>query len=538
MLMIKLLEGIVRIIRRQPFSGSRQSLDSGLLGAMGCCVSSKRNKRRRPGAPRSRRKPRPTSNYSGSTARSHGANGQILSSTEGYLKPDQTSTRYKEDSEEESGVIMSSWKPDHNAETFMGYTTQQPGGEYGRSRPSKVGMSPSIGGNKPIDQSNPPTSGFTRLGGGRAHHETPYAIVQGRKALQPGRSASTPAPPSLQPSAMDQTAPLPTPIPHLELASISTPQLSTTTAPPHSIDNPPLPREARTPFPLHGRTRSQTAIVENASALAVGSTSGRATSPKPSSRPPSAGKSRPPSAGRPGSAGRPHSAGKSRPPSAGKSRPPSAGKGRPGSSGTNKPSRPPSSGQVPRPPSYIEVPSAYATEVNDQGVLVPVSAGPSSSGRSRGWFGILGGKDGDSSDEDDDQADDEDSKASVARRGSKRGGLWAFTRKRRKSEGDMSATPSPGVATESQSFVVLRGNSRPSYEALIQAAAVDRHGSIVESRSLGAVADKGLAQGSQAVLIPRTPISPDEDGMLVHVGSPPSSYNPPNQARRMSNPTM
>jgi len=169
----------------------------------------------------------------------------------------------------------------------MSSTTQQPSGGYGRSRPSKVRMSPSIGGNKPVDQSNTPTSGFTGLGGGRAHHETPYAIVQGRKALQPGGSASTPAPPSLQPSAMDQTAPLPTPIPHVELASISTPQLSTTTTPPPSIDNPPLPRGARTPFPLHGRTRSQTAIVENASALAVGSTSGRATSPKPSSRPPS-----------------------------------------------------------------------------------------------------------------------------------------------------------------------------------------------------------------------------------------------------------
>jgi len=131
----------------------------------------------------------------------------------------------------------------------MSYTTQQPSGEYGRSRPPKVGMSPSIGANKPIDQSNPPTSGFTRLGGGRAHHETPYAIVQGRKALQPGRSASTPAPPSLQPSFMDQTAPLPTPIPHVELASISTPQLSTTTTPPahllliilHYQEGPELP---------------------------------------------------------------------------------------------------------------------------------------------------------------------------------------------------------------------------------------------------------------------------------------------------------
>ena len=535
MLIAKVLEGIIRIIRRQPFSGSRQALDTGLLGAMGCCASSGRSNKRRQGASRSRRKPRPASSYSGSTVPSQTVNGPILSSEEGYMKPGHTSTRYKEDSDEESGFIMSSWQPDPNSGSFVSPTTQRPSRESGRSHPSKISMSPSIRGNKPPDQPNAPTSGFTRLGGGRAHHETPWAIVQGKKALQPGRKASTPAPPSLPPSAMDQTAPLPTPIPHIELASIPTSQQSTTPAHPPPSGNPLLPKGARPPFPLHGRTRSQTAIVEDASALAIGSASGRATSP---SRPPSSGKSRPPSAGksRPPSAGRPSSAG--RPASAGKSRPPSAGKGRPGSAGASKPSRPPSSGQIPQPSSRIEVPSTPATEVDDQGFPVPASAGPSNSGRSRGWFGILGGKEGDSSDEDDGHEDDEDSKGSVAQRGNKRGGLWAFGRKRRKSESDMSPSSSPGVATENRSFVVLRGNSRPSYEGLVQAAGVDRHGSIVESQSLGAAAGRGAAQGSHAILIPRTPISPDEDGMPIYATSPPSSYNPPHQARRMSNPTM
>jgi hypothetical protein len=533
MLIVKVLEGIVRIIRRQPFSGSRQAIDSGLLGAMGCCGSSRRNNRRKQGAHRQRRKPRPGSNYSSSTARSQTVNGTTITSTEGYMKPGHTPARYKEDSDEEPGFIMSSWKPDLSSTAtgpFTGSAAQKRSGESGRSRPSKVSHGPSTNSSKPgtPDQANAPTSGFTRLGGGRAHHETPWAIVQGKKALQPGRNASVPAPLSLSPSAVGQTGSLPTSIPHVEpLASISTPQQSPTPAPPPASGK----KGARPSFPFHGRTRSQTAIVEDASTLAVGSSSGRATSPKPSSRPPSSGKSRPSSSGK----GRPGSSGTGKP-----SRPPSSGQvPRPSSSGQVP--RPPSSGQVPRPPSsghapqppaqYIEVPSVHATQAMDLGAPVPATAGPSNPGRSRGWFGILGGKEGDSSDDGEDHGDDEE-------RSNKRGGLWTFGRKRRKSESDMSPIPSPGVATENRSFVVLRGNNRPSYDALMQAAVVDRHGSIVESRSLGAAAGRAVAQESPTVLIPMTPLSPDEDGMHVHANSPPSSYNPPYQARRMSNPTL
>jgi hypothetical protein len=95
----------------------------------------------------------------------------------------------------------------------MNSTTRQLSGESGRSRPSKVGMSPSIGGNKPVDQSNAPTSGFTRLGGGRAHHETPWAIVQGMKALATRKECFDPC--SSFPSALchGPNRPLPTPIP-------------------------------------------------------------------------------------------------------------------------------------------------------------------------------------------------------------------------------------------------------------------------------------------------------------------------------------
>ena len=99
--------------------------------------------------------------------------------------------------------------------------------------------------------------------------------------------------------------------------------------------------------------------------------------------------------------------------------------------------------------------------------------------------------------------------------GQQAGGTLGIRKKRRNSESDMPSTHTRGVAMDNRSFVVLRGNSRPSCEALEQAAAVDRHGSIVESRSLGVATDRGLAQGSHTILIPNTPIPPDEDGMPV-----------------------
>ncbi len=124
---------------------------------------------------------------------------------------------YKEDSDDETGFIMGAWQP-------------FPGPGYSAME------------EPPAPAPSPPKSGFSRVAGGRAHYESPYAITSGSTQTFPSveRGAGSVA----QPSVVDYSPP-------------GTPSILSAAR--------GLPPGAMPPS-AHVRTKSQTAIIENVSA--------------------------------------------------------------------------------------------------------------------------------------------------------------------------------------------------------------------------------------------------------------------------------
>ncbi|CAK5263174.1 unnamed protein product [Mycena citricolor] len=220
MLLIKLIEGAVRIVGRVGFDRSNHAVDSGLLGAcglLGCCGARKRHH----GKSRSSRPSRAeTAHSEGSTVllppaplESSNGKGSIHSQhVPSVLRPEHALRPYREESDDESGYIMGAWQP-----------FPRPGYQ--------------------VVKDTAPSSGFSRVGGGRAHIDTPYAI-QSKTAL-----ASSSSTPTLEwPTIDDDEAP--------PVSSVMRPQRSETN----------VPRGAMLP---HMRTKSQTAIIEDATPLAA-----------------------------------------------------------------------------------------------------------------------------------------------------------------------------------------------------------------------------------------------------------------------------
>ncbi|KAF8914339.1 hypothetical protein CPB84DRAFT_1759012 [Gymnopilus junonius] len=192
MLLMKITEGVVRIVGGVGFDRSRHTVDSGLLGVfglLGCCGTRKRNSRRR------RSNKHKSSNLAPSQTQTRDSDlssymppiggiqplsvngtvtpprflnndsrkGSAHSQPPSVLKPEQANKPYKEellDSEDE-GYIMGAWQPFPR----QGYSALGDG-HSGQQKPK--GSAPA-----------PPTSGFSRVGGGRAHIDTPYAIATG-----------------------------------------------------------------------------------------------------------------------------------------------------------------------------------------------------------------------------------------------------------------------------------------------------------------------------------------------------------------------
>lgn len=546
MLATKILEGFIRIVRGLSFTSSKHSLDSGLFGALGCCgASARRHKRRRRGtadgqAIRAHK-------YSESSRATSPPTGFVGGGTGvSYLRPEQASVPYRESSDDDAGFIMESWsKTDLTS---------------GMSGKSNLKVEETAG----STEDSTPSTGFTRVGGGRAHFATPYAIMKGKGPAAPGRSEANPAP-------MSHFSPQ-------DLQDLQGDQSSFMT--PKSSSQPPsaLPKGAARP--IHARTRSQTAVIEDASLLVGGVAAANAVT--------NIG-----SASRPGSAGRPPSSGKNSRPSTGRSM--SYQGSRPGSAGVQpgrkSVSRPPSSSGVPRAPSRGNTHSRPGLLPPDEMGLIPSAYGPppttshshsatTSRSKNKGWFGLGGNNNGDSSSDEDDD-DEEKSKASSG----KRGGRWGF-KKRRKSESDMAAplpiqahlhsqsqSQSPGQAASSdndnngvepnRSFVVIR--NRPPNLGPLPPPMVDQsdsghshqshhsqppshhshqshhtHQSQSHSQSHGMdvfgspLEEPGLLGPTALVLVNKTPDAREETKLLA---PPPSSYVPPRGAKRPSNPT-
>ncbi|KIK53282.1 hypothetical protein GYMLUDRAFT_179150 [Collybiopsis luxurians FD-317 M1] len=253
MLVVKIIEAVVRIVGGVSFDKSRHSVDSGLLGAcglLGCCGGPRKKSRRsknRKSAGRSGyqqadselRSPLSELSYP-PTIGGTGKGGSIHSSgpPPSVLKPEHAFRPYKEESDDENGYIMGAWQPFQNRTS--GYI--------------------------PVSDSAPTTapaatksSGFSRVGGGRAHIDTPYAIAQNQA------SGSTHTFPSIERPVVNQNA-------NGSSASLPRPRYEDESPPPSVSSNVALgqrqvhEQNALPPgamMPFHVRTKSQTAIIEH-----------------------------------------------------------------------------------------------------------------------------------------------------------------------------------------------------------------------------------------------------------------------------------
>jgi hypothetical protein len=157
LLIVKLIEAVVRILGGVGFDKSRHVMDTGLIGTcglLGCCGG-----RRRRRSSRTPQRPRTSSDRKLRESFSLPSKGKSLglsappslsaaSGPPSVLRPEQAFRPYKEESDDEGGYIMRAWQP----------------------FPQPVYT--------PVEEAPPPEpkSGFTRVGGGRAHYDSPYAI--------------------------------------------------------------------------------------------------------------------------------------------------------------------------------------------------------------------------------------------------------------------------------------------------------------------------------------------------------------------------
>ncbi|KAK0190459.1 hypothetical protein F5146DRAFT_1044297 [Armillaria mellea] len=270
MLVVKLVEALVRIVGMVGFERSSHIVDSGLLGACGlagCCGSRKRRRPRRSNDKRPQSGKVQPKYDNVDSKHVHKRDSDISS----YLPPGSLGTPvggkgsvssgppppYREESDDENGYIMGAWQP---------FQTKPSGYIPVTDIPTKA---------------PPPTSsGFSRVGGGRAHIDSPYAIAAG-STINAGSTQTFPsiAQQVSQPDASSGS-----------LKRLSdeedTPSLSANTAirqqQEYHARTGSLPPGAMPPF--HVRTKSQTAIIEHAGGVSQAGPSyptGPAVRPKP-----------------------------------------------------------------------------------------------------------------------------------------------------------------------------------------------------------------------------------------------------------------
>lgn len=224
MLACKLVEAIVRIVTQTGFERSRHTADSGLIGALaiaGCCGSRKRRRRHR-----SKQSDIPLAipslQLSSAVQRKPESVSTPGAGPPSVLRPEHALRPYREDTDDENGYIMSSWhKPGYEAV-------------------------PNEGGLTHLDSPTPKSSsGFARVGGGRAHFDQPYNAIASNNSTQTFPSVE---PSSQRRGSFDSTLPA--------TAFIDAERSYSS-----------LPPGAMAP---HLRTKSQTAIVENAAAATGG----------------------------------------------------------------------------------------------------------------------------------------------------------------------------------------------------------------------------------------------------------------------------
>jgi hypothetical protein len=275
MLVVKLIEAAVRILGGIGFERSTYVVDGGLLGAcglLGCCSSRQRSRHRSrrhryKATEVTQREHRDSSHFSSHTppkilGRSNSKKGSTNSAPPSVLKPEHALRPYREESDDESGFIMGAW---------------QPFARPGYAPANNLPPSPT----SPVAPRAPAmSSGFSRVGGGRAHIDAPYAITAGSSQTFPSMGHQNQSADKIGSSAPvifddDESPP---------------PSLS------HVSQHQEMGLPAGAGHPPHVRTQSQTAIIEDTSAFLV-----------PHLPSPSSPSSQPGTSSRPGTASRPGS---------------------------------------------------------------------------------------------------------------------------------------------------------------------------------------------------------------------------------------
>lgn len=169
LLIWKTSEALARIFGGIGFDRSRHTVDSGLIGVcglLGCCGS------RRGRSPRSRTThsdlPPTTSQVTLPLATRNGST-PTQSGPPSIFRPEHALRPYREENDRDTGFIMGAWRP------------------FPRPGYNPVG-----------DNATPPESpaktGFSRVGGGRSHFDTPYSIATGSVHTFPSTAEQPPTP--------------------------------------------------------------------------------------------------------------------------------------------------------------------------------------------------------------------------------------------------------------------------------------------------------------------------------------------------------
>ena len=206
---------MTRIVGKVGFERSRHTVDSGLLGVcglLGCCGT-----RKRANQPRHRAKHTDLPKIASQTTlplTGPRDSTPTQSAPPSVFRPEHALRPYKEENDDDTGYIMGAWRPFPRP----GYAS--------------------------VDHATPPESpsksgaGFSRIGGGRSHFDTPYSIATGSAYTFPSASLDTPQRHS-----------------HESNPSV-TPSFTNAERQPHSS----LPPGAMAP---HVRRKSQSAVIEH-----------------------------------------------------------------------------------------------------------------------------------------------------------------------------------------------------------------------------------------------------------------------------------
>jgi hypothetical protein len=193
------------------FDRSKHVVDTGILGAcglLGCCGSRKKRHSRR-----GKHKRHPGSsdlssylppvggviNNAGTVTPPVLRKGSGHSQPPSVLKPEHANRPYREEHNDDDGYIMGAWRPSPRAS--MGYIPVSDGPQT--SLPANFVLQPP---QRPKLSSlssagSTTTPGFSRVGGGRAHIDSPYAITTGSTHTFPSIGHQSQKQPSLNQSS-------------------------------------------------------------------------------------------------------------------------------------------------------------------------------------------------------------------------------------------------------------------------------------------------------------------------------------------------